>query len=208
MNARYVEINSEKLELFLQGKGFNRSLQHNEVVYSFAMSGARIVKVYTSIRVNDDTARGCGEDAIRVVAIYDNGNKSFGIAKLPRVYRTGSQEKVHQRVAERIDDAIKRCNEWLQKQERQISMPTSSGEHYGNVGDAVCLNLIVSDRKPWNDRFLFTLKDDADHTFTYWSFRDVLKPGKKYMVRGRIRAHITFKGVNQTDLIECRGKEI
>ena len=120
MTDRYVEVDSQRFEAFLQGKGFIRNLSSSEVVYDRQHQHCKhiTVRVYTSITDGAQEARKRGADAIRVIAFYDNGKNNFGLAgrdSLARVYRTGSEEKVFERTLERMREAYKITNEWLKK---------------------------------------------------------------------------------------------
>ena len=116
--AHYTPIDSGVFEAFLQRLGFTRNTFHNEVVYEFRhrVENKLIIKVYTSISVATTNARGCGEDAIRIVAILDTGSRTYPIFKAQRVFRTTSQESVQARVHERTRAAYARCNEWIKEQ--------------------------------------------------------------------------------------------
>jgi hypothetical protein len=110
----FVSVPAKAIEDFCAARGFVRTVQRQEVVYvrrSRENPDVQI-KVYTSVRVGGGTRR-CGEDSIKVCAVFDNGRKSFGICKLPRVHRTGSAEKVLTRVLSRIKDAAARANQWI-----------------------------------------------------------------------------------------------
>lgn len=115
MTKRFIEVDANDFEDFLKSKGFARAIQKEEIVY--VMQHKRhpylYIKVYTSLGVGDDVARECGSDCIRIVAIFDNGRKSFGLYKGQRVYRTGSQEKVKERTLVRMRESYARCNEWM-----------------------------------------------------------------------------------------------
>jgi len=120
MTDRYIEIDSSQFETFLSDKGFVKSVQHHEVVFTRQhKNNPNIhIRVFTSIRAgqdqkSQDTARARGTDAIRIAAFFDNGERSFGVYKGPRVYRTGSQEKVHERTLERMREAYQRCTDWI-----------------------------------------------------------------------------------------------
>lgn len=108
---RYVEVSREKLEAMLQGAGFERHVQArgHEVVYrrQHHADPTMWVKVYTSLSVDASVARGCGEDAIRVVLVFENPrtNASGCLYKCSRVYRTGSEQKVLDRLLERMREA-------------------------------------------------------------------------------------------------------
>jgi hypothetical protein len=111
----YVTVPAQAIEDFCEAKGFTRTTQRNEVVYVRASRRNPDVKikVYTSIRAGRSTARGNGKDSIKVCAVFDNGRKSFGIGRFPRVHRTGSTEAVLARVLERLMAAAARANEWI-----------------------------------------------------------------------------------------------
>ena len=73
------------------------------------------VRVYTSILRGAEEARDCGADAIRVVALFVDGKfhyppKTVPIFKAVRVHRTGSVEKVLDRMIERAREAYKAIN--------------------------------------------------------------------------------------------------
>jgi hypothetical protein len=128
------------------------------------------------------------------------------------VYRTGSQEGVFERVKDRIAQANERCDQWIAEQvARNTTLapsPEPKGDHVGAIGDKVRLTLTVVARKAWKDRFLFTMKDEAGHTFTYWTNKDVLQPNETYDIGAEIRAHNVFAGVKQTELTACAGKRV
>ena len=122
MPNHYINLDAAKFETFLQSKGCHRLVMErhgDEVVYVRAHDKAKFlfIKIFTSIKEGETTARECGGDAIRVVCIFDNGTRNFGIGKFPRVYRTGSQEKVQERTLDRMRDAYARLNEWLKESE-------------------------------------------------------------------------------------------
>lgn len=111
----FVSVPAKEISDFCESKGFARTVQRHEVVYvrrSRANSSV-VIKVYTSVRVGDAAARRSGKDSIKVCAVFDDGRRSFGICKLPRVHRTGSAEKVLGRVLSRIKDAAERANRWI-----------------------------------------------------------------------------------------------
>ena len=62
-----------------------------------------VVKVYSSVRRGAGDARGVGEDAIRVVALRYKGERGWvGIWKSKRIFRTGTVEKIVQRMIARM----------------------------------------------------------------------------------------------------------
>ena len=68
------------------------------------------LKVYSSIQRGAESVRGCGADAIRVVALLTAG-KVYPIFKSARVYRTGTVEAVLDRMIERAREAYASCGE-------------------------------------------------------------------------------------------------
>lgn len=120
----YVPVPAQDIEDFLQSKGFARTVQYQEVVYVRAheKSPDVKVKVYTSIRVGAAQARNRGADSIKVCTVFDNGRKSFGIGKFPRVHRTGSPAAVLERTLERMKEAYRRGSEWISQQPSRDAM--------------------------------------------------------------------------------------
>lgn len=111
---RYVVVPAETMFSFLESKGFWRSDKRSrrEVVYERAheRDGRYRILIYTSVGVGQTVARRSGGDAIRVAAIIDLGTYVGGIAKLPRVFRTGSVEAVLERTIERAREAYAACS--------------------------------------------------------------------------------------------------
>ena len=116
----FVSVPAQAIEDFLRSKGFSRTLCRNEVVYVrlHASCADVMVKVYTSIRTGQGSARRRGKDSIKVCTVFDNGRKSFGIGKFPRIHRTGSVEGVLERTLGGMRDAYRRGSEWLSEQGR------------------------------------------------------------------------------------------
>jgi hypothetical protein len=204
--AHYVSIDIDKFSELMQTSSFVRTIAYNEIVFERVhdLCPELKIKVYSSFKVGEGSARDCGADAIRVVAIFDNGTKSFGVYKGARVYRTTSQESVHERVVARIDEAFARCNEWLNKYPKPLAKASSE------IGNVMKLVVKVIDRKHYPNRnsFLFIMTDLANsRKFIYWTERDVLKVDKTYDIRCKVKALINFNGEKQTELTECFGKE-
>lgn len=127
MRPRFVEVPAERLESFLRSKGFERKVQFREIVYErkHEKDPSYVVKVYTSIRESSTFARPKGADAIRVCAIQIvHFGKTRGVARLPKVLRTGSVDDVLARVLERMRTAYARCNEAI-KRDRPRVIPRS-----------------------------------------------------------------------------------
>jgi len=115
MTSRYVEVSRETIEGFLRSKHFERTVQATEVVYVFRhrRNPRVLVKVYTSLRDGARTVRGCGEDAIRVATVFDDGQRSFGVGKFPKILRTGSEQLILDRIYSRIREAYLRGSDFI-----------------------------------------------------------------------------------------------
>ena len=138
------------LEQFLAERGFRRTVQGREIVYvreheharrtdlaptiKPVVAGVR-VKVYTSIQIDQTKVRGAGQDAIRVSTAYEGPkpltppgrnkplSKNFGILKTKRIYRTGSEEAILERLYERMCEAYQAGTEYLRDHWKEITSP-------------------------------------------------------------------------------------
>lgn len=112
MSAQYVEVPAEAIRGALLAAGFScdEVTRGREEVYSrgHKHESKYAVRVYTSI--SSGSARGCGEDAIRVVVTYDGPNGRRGIWKSRRVHRCGSVEAVVERMLERAREGYQHIN--------------------------------------------------------------------------------------------------
>lgn len=123
MSTRFVEVTSEKLESFLQEKGFRREVQNREVVYvrDHHIDTSVKVKVYTTISTGAAQVRSCGADAIRVCTVFESPSASFGVGKFPKILRTApsdlsEEERVQhlfERLVQRMRSAYARANEYV-----------------------------------------------------------------------------------------------
>lgn len=116
-----VLVPAEQLFAFLASKGFAERQQRGvEIVYErrHDRDPRYRVLVYTSVRRGASAARAVGKDAIRVCAIFDDGQRSFGVAKLPRVHRTGTVDGVLERVIDRSREAYAACNQRIKENRR------------------------------------------------------------------------------------------
>jgi hypothetical protein len=113
----YVDVPRETLLNFLKEKGFTQESEGGEIVYSRSheKNPHVKVKVYTSLSENALFARGCGEDAIRILTFYHNPNTGARkkISDQPRVYRSGTVEGVLSRMYERMRNAYQDGTNWL-----------------------------------------------------------------------------------------------
>lgn len=133
MKTRFVSMPADVLEAFLIERKFEKRIKGNEIVYVLSNSYCKsvLVKVYTSIQYGQQFARESGADAIRVVAAYEGvkamkprynapPSKSFGIYKAKKILRTGSVEKILERLLERMRETYLFTNEWLRNHWREI----------------------------------------------------------------------------------------
>lgn len=114
MTSRFIEVPAAAIRERLTAAGFGLlPAEHGEEIYKrFHDKNAQYsIKVYSSIQRGAAEARGCGADAIRVVALFESRGKVFPIYKSKRVYRTGTVEAVLDRMIERAREAYVRCNE-------------------------------------------------------------------------------------------------
>lgn len=113
MATRYVEIPADRMEAFLAERRFVRCDNgRTERTYERVSKdnvALRLV-VWSSIGAGQAVARECGEDAIRValVAVFkgrDGKECRWPLHKCKRIHRTGSVEKVLDRVKDRLLEA-------------------------------------------------------------------------------------------------------
>lgn len=119
MNA-YIQIPRDRLEALLTGAGFQPDRAGRELVYRRAhdKDGRLSIAVYTSIATFAGSARGCGKDAIRVVALFTWLHQASGEQRRKnlykaRVYRVNSVEGVLERTLGKMREAYASCNEFL-----------------------------------------------------------------------------------------------
>lgn len=121
--AKYVDVPATAIEQKLASMGFERGSFKGEVTYSrkHAHCQHTRITVYTTLPLKGGDARGCGEDAIRVIAFYEregseDGRRGFKkcLAKPSRVFRAGTVEGVLERLYIRAREAYAAANEFLQ----------------------------------------------------------------------------------------------
>lgn len=120
--GRYVEVPRDAVVGRLERAGFVEEPGTGEVVYARPHDRDKrlVIRVYTSIAKGAAKGRGCGQDAIRVVALFQwtrAGETEIRRKKLfsARVFRVTSVEGVLDRMMERARDAYRSCNDWLAK---------------------------------------------------------------------------------------------
>lgn len=117
--SRYVEVSQVAFLHALVQAGFTEyPTRAGELVYyrRHHNDPTMMVKVYTSLPRNAEEARGCGEDAIRVLLVFERpaqGERpgaSGCLYKASRVYRTGSEQAVIERTLERARECYAEAN--------------------------------------------------------------------------------------------------
>jgi len=105
MTSRFVDVPAAAIRERLAEAGFALlPASRGEEVYTrtHKVDARYTIKVYSSIQRGADAARGCGTDAIRVVALFTPRDKTYPIFKSARVYR---------RMIERAREGYARCVE-------------------------------------------------------------------------------------------------
>lgn len=115
MTSRFVEVPASAIRERLAAAGFHLlPATSGEEIYERAhdRDSRYTLKVYSSIQRGSEGVRGCGADAIRVVALLTvSSGKIYPIFKSARVYRTGTVGAVLDRMVERAREAYARCSE-------------------------------------------------------------------------------------------------
>lgn len=118
--STYVDVPSAALFARLEAAGFTRGRIGREVTYTrkHARDERLSVVVYTSAAEGAQDARGCGEDAIRVVAAFTwihrptNEQRRKNLFKA-KVLRVTSVEGVLERTINAAREAYAACNEFI-----------------------------------------------------------------------------------------------
>ena len=121
--SRSVTVPAEAFRAKMGAAGFAESTFGGEV--TFHRAHARCchcsVTIYSSLPARGGDSRGCGEDAIRVTAVFSRQTPGRErpyvkvIAKTARVFRTGSADKVLERTLERAREAYAEVNAFLKE---------------------------------------------------------------------------------------------
>ena len=124
MTSRFVEVPASAIRERLVGAGFRLLASGGEEVYERAhdKDPRYTIKVYSSIQRG--VIRGCGADAIRVVALLTTPGKVYPIFKSARVYRTGTVEAVLERMIERARQAYATCSEHRKRNRSRGKIPS------------------------------------------------------------------------------------
>lgn len=120
MTKRFVEVPRNRLVDFLIAMGFTERVggTGTELVYvrCHEKDPELVVNVYTSIAKSASVVRECGADAIRVTLVGKQRGSTIGIWKAKKILRTGTVERVLQRVRERAREAYQVANRMRQRE--------------------------------------------------------------------------------------------
>lgn len=133
MGSRYVEVGRRTMIEALQKAGFTLDAQGRELVAvrQHHLDPTMLIKIYTSMPAYaPEGGRPCGQDAIRVVLLFNNPHtKASGcLYKAPRVFRTGTEEGVVERMLERARDAYRVGNQRARMSRVRESMIQQQGK--------------------------------------------------------------------------------
>lgn len=140
MANAYIELPLDRLEMLLCDHGFEPDRSGNEVTYrrvSRKNSKLSLV-VYSSVATGKLSARGCGEDAIRVVLIGDKGpdrrnpkQRYYGGLFTKKILRVNSVEGILERVFQACKEAAFEGDKYLNQ------CPHCQGIAYSDSGKCV-----------------------------------------------------------------------
>lgn len=206
MGATFISLDAKKLENFFAKHGFVRGVQGNEVIFTRLHDKNKNlqVKVYSSLTDGLNKVRGCGKDAIRVCAVFDDGNKSFGIKGSTRVFRVGEESRLYDRLHKRMQEAYGQCNSWLKTNSR------CNSSFVGEIGHIVKLKDVVLIRRhgPYQGKSFLVFKDSKGNQLTYWTKEDQFQVNESYDLHGVVKNHKKFQGVCQTELSNLDSERI
>lgn len=119
---RFVDVPRADFEALMTRSGFVAGRAGNEITWErrHAVDSRLSVVVYSSIAYNAAEARGCGEDAIRVVGLFQWTHRPTGEARRKhlfsaKVLRVNSVEGVLARTLEKMREAYAACNAFAKK---------------------------------------------------------------------------------------------
>ena len=119
MPNAYVEIPAVEIEVTLATAGFGLEDRQGELVYTLrhARDPRLTVSVYTSVGKGAKAARGCGEDAIRVVArftweVKGDPKPRTKVLYRAKVLRVNSVTGTVERMVREAREGWKACNRW------------------------------------------------------------------------------------------------
>lgn len=160
MATRYIEVPADQLLATVRevghkvaeaGGDYRKIKAGDEVAYAITLPsqhGGTQIRVYTSLREGDDTVRGCGEDAIRVVFGTTCEGDFRPLSKSRRIFRTAGKGTTDERVAMFLDRFTQALREVYALAVRVPRCPAcerhmvlrkgSRGDFYGCLGFPEC----------------------------------------------------------------------
>jgi hypothetical protein len=113
MGSKYIAVPADALNRTLAaisekvhkaGGRCNTGRAGHEVVFELTPpNAAATLRVYSSLGLGEDSVRGCGEDAVRLVVGWEDGTKWRPLGKSRRIYRTAPQGPHEERVQAFLD---------------------------------------------------------------------------------------------------------
>lgn len=161
MAARFVEVPADALMRDLRaigdavrakGGGFVEGVQGREIIVDISPPGGRcMVRVYTSLARGADAARGCGEDAVRIVVCTTSATGTHVLEPSQKILRTApAKMPEHERVVtflarlrDRVRDAYRHaakrpsCPSCGRAMARRLTRDKSR-EFFGCIGYPTC----------------------------------------------------------------------
>jgi hypothetical protein len=113
--STFVSVPVASLDALLLTRNFTVETVGAERVYTRAgkLNPLLRIAVYSSATEGATLARGCGEDAIRVVLLGKvSQDREWCLRKTTRIHRTGTVEKVLDRVLDRVKEAANAAKEY------------------------------------------------------------------------------------------------
>lgn len=86
-------------------------------------------------------------------------------------------------------------------------------QHVGDVGEVLMLDRVQvtgynSYQNDWGVAHVFTMRDPNGNVYKWMTGRSVLMQGHVYTLKGTVKKHDEYRGVNQTVLTRCTYKEV
>lgn len=159
--AHYVEVPSDRLFALLEGAGFTRGIMGREVVFSrkHAKDDRLSVVVYTSAAEGARDARGCGEDAIRVVAAFTWQHRPSGEIRRKnlfkaKVLRVTSIEGVLERTIGKAREAYQACNEYRKTSSQRFAsnLDATIAANQSAAREHRSASIVAGEHRPNNHR--------------------------------------------------------
>lgn len=90
----------------------------------------------------------------------------------------------------------------------QVHLDFSNSQHVGVVGErsdfVLTVNTLVAMPTGFGDSYLHKFSDPDGNMVVWWSSREKLELHKTYRLKGTVKSHDSYRGVNQTVLTRCK----